>query len=219
MKSSLDVLFAGAFSCIVSRVLELTYTTWDLRTFSSDLSYEGPPFRWDENRRFQIRCEVDAAYLHLYLGPKSEWGMVNEKDKNQIVNQMLLEMFPFPRDAASYIMDTFPIVRRKDEAKYGDYRTKRVILEIYDQMTEIIEANEAIRAANLGKSEEELRPLLRSYKSTLNPPPGPPTDANGNFIPYADWTDEIHRQYASVIHPPRDVDDVRKSNLSVVNPD
>ena len=32
-------------------------------------------------------------------------------------------------------MDTFPIVRRKDEEKYnGDYRTKRVILEIYDAM-------------------------------------------------------------------------------------
>ncbi len=32
-------------------------------------------------------------------------------------------------------MDTFPIVRRRDEEKYGgDYRTKRSILEIYDAM-------------------------------------------------------------------------------------
>jgi hypothetical protein len=145
--------------------------------------------------------------------------MANGKDKSDGVNQTLLEMFPTPRDAVSYIMDTFPIVRRKNEAKYGEYRTKRVILEIYDQMTEIIGANEAIRAANTGKSEEELRPLLRSYQSPLNPPPGPPTDANGNFIPYADWTDEIHRQYANVIHPPRDVEVARESNLSVVNPD
>ena len=31
---------------------------------------------------------------------------------------------------------TFSIVKRKDEAKYnGDYRTKRVILEIYDAQT------------------------------------------------------------------------------------
>jgi hypothetical protein len=35
-------------------------------------------------------------------------------------------------------MDTFPIVKRKDEAKYGDYRTKRVILEIYDAMADAI---------------------------------------------------------------------------------
>ncbi len=41
--------------------------------------------------------------------------------------------------AGVYIMDTSPIVRRKDEKKYdGDYRTKRVILEIYDAMQEAI---------------------------------------------------------------------------------
>ena len=33
-------------------------------------------------------------------------------------------------------MDTFPIVKRKDEAAHGEYRTKRVILEIYDAMHE-----------------------------------------------------------------------------------
>ena len=31
-------------------------------------------------------------------------------------------------------METFPIVKRKDEAAHGEYRTKRVILEMYDQM-------------------------------------------------------------------------------------
>ena len=31
-------------------------------------------------------------------------------------------------------MDTFPIVRRRDEERYGEYRTKRVILEVYDAM-------------------------------------------------------------------------------------
>jgi len=33
-----------------------------------------------------------------------------------------------------YIMETFPIVKRKDIAAYGEYRTKRMILEIYDAM-------------------------------------------------------------------------------------
>lgn len=67
-------------------------------------------------------------------------------------------------------------------------------------MTAVIKANEAIRAANSGKSEQELRPLLRSYQSPLNPHPGPPTDADGKFIPYADWTDEIRQAYRDVIH-------------------
>ena len=36
-------------------------------------------------------------------------------------------------------MDTFPIVRRRDEAKFdGDYRTRRVFLEIYDALAESI---------------------------------------------------------------------------------
>lgn len=31
-------------------------------------------------------------------------------------------------------MDTFPIVKRKDEAAFGSYRTKELILEAYDAM-------------------------------------------------------------------------------------
>ena len=31
-------------------------------------------------------------------------------------------------------METFPIVKRKDVKAHGEYRTKRVILEIYDEM-------------------------------------------------------------------------------------
>jgi hypothetical protein len=61
---------------------------------------------WDEERRFQLRCELDAAFFHLY-------GV--------------------ERDDVDYIMETFPIVKRKDEQRYGEYRTKRVILELYDQ--------------------------------------------------------------------------------------
>ena len=36
------------------------------------------------------------------------------------------------REELAYILDTFPIVPRKDEAQYGEYRTKRMVLEKYD---------------------------------------------------------------------------------------
>lgn len=36
----------------------------------------------------------------------------------------------------AYILDTFPIVRRKDEAQYGEYRTKRLVLEAYKRVGE-----------------------------------------------------------------------------------
>jgi hypothetical protein len=36
------------------------------------------------------------------------------------------------------------------------------------------------------------------YRTCLDPPPGPPTDSEGNFIPMEDWRGQpIH------IHPPK----------------
>ncbi|GHO84908.1 Eco57I restriction-modification methylase domain-containing protein [Dictyobacter formicarum] len=95
--------------------LELIYTAWDLEAFAKDCGYAGPPFRWDEERRFLLRCELDAAYFHLYA---------------------------IARGDVDYIMDTFPIVKRKDEKQYGEYRTKSVILEIYDRMQRAMESGE-----------------------------------------------------------------------------
>ena len=42
-------------------------------------------------------------------------------------------------------METFPIVKRKDEKLYREYRTKRVILEIYDDMRRAMERGEVYR--------------------------------------------------------------------------
>ena len=103
---------------ILPRALELTYTAWDMEPFAKDCGYNGPPFRWDEERRFLLRCELDAAYFHLYS---------------------------IERDDVDYIMETFPIVRRKDEKQYGEYRTKRVILEMYDEMRRAMETGEVYR--------------------------------------------------------------------------
>jgi hypothetical protein len=80
---------------------------------------------------------LDAAFFHLYL-PSNSDGQWQFLDTEPLANRhSLLAAFPTPRDAVSYIMDTFPIVKRKDEEKFnGDYRTKRTILKIYDEMAE-----------------------------------------------------------------------------------
>jgi hypothetical protein len=113
---------------LLPRVLELTYTAWDLEAFARDVGFDGPPFRWDAERRFLLRCELDAAFFHLY-------GL--------------------NREDTAYVMDTFPIVRKHDEKAHGEYRTKRVILEIYDALTE------STRTAS-------------PYQTRLNPPPADP---------------------------------------------
>jgi hypothetical protein len=89
---------------LLPRVLELTYTTHDLAAFARSCGYAGSPFAWNEARRFLLRCEIDAAFFHLY-------GL--------------------SREEAAYVMDTFPITRRKDEQQYGSYRTKETILSVY----------------------------------------------------------------------------------------
>ena len=66
--------------------------------------------RWQPiEERTQIRAELDAALFHLY---------------------------GIERDDVDYIMETFPIAKRKDISAHGEYRTKRLILEIYDSMAE-----------------------------------------------------------------------------------
>ena len=82
-------------------VLELTYTAHDMEPFARDLGYEGPPFIWDEEDRRHLRARLDALYFHLY-------GL--------------------SREDAAYVMDTFPIVRREDEARFGRYRTREMVL-------------------------------------------------------------------------------------------
>ena len=70
---------------LLPRVLELTYTSWDLKAFAEDCGDDGPPFVWDSKRRFQLRCEIDAAFFHLY---------------------------GISRDYTAYILDTFSILDR-----------------------------------------------------------------------------------------------------------
>ncbi len=159
---------------LLHRILELSYSAWDLEEFAGDCGWDGPPFRWDEQRRFLLRAELDAAFFHLYLpaDESSDWLPAHYEDgcpHNESPKQLaeLKRHFVTPRHAVDYILDTFPIVRRKDEAQYNEYRTKRVILEIYDSI------QEAIRTG-------------QPYQTCLDPPAGPPLDADGNFARYAD---------------------------------
>ena len=47
-------------------------------------------------------------------------------------------LFGLTREQLDFILDTFPIVRKNDIAAHGEYHTKRVILEIYDEMADAI---------------------------------------------------------------------------------
>ena len=113
---------------ILPRAMELSFTAWDLEPFGRDCGYQGAPFKWDESRRFLIRCELDAALFHL--------SSIKLQD-------------------AEYIMGTFPIVKRRDEEMYGEFKTKRIILEVFADMAEAMRTGVP-------------------YKTRLEPPPADP---------------------------------------------
>lgn len=115
------------------RILELTYTAEDMRPFAEDMGYDGEPFVWDEERRFHIRAELDAAFFHLYL-PANPDGTWKKAEETEAEYQALCNAFATPRHAVEHIMETFPITKRNDEARHGIYRTKEAILQNYDAM-------------------------------------------------------------------------------------
>ena len=149
------------------RIFELVYNAWDFSPFASDAGYDGAAFTRESERRFALRCELDTLLFHLYL-PSTETGawesQSNQSGKIDVLDKSLLESFPTPRDAVSYIMETFPIVKRKDIARTeikdesgeviqeGIFETKGRILAIYDEML-------------------QARCEGREWKSSLNPPP------------------------------------------------
>src|SRR5262249_33875146 len=57
---------ASDIKFIISRVLELTYTSHAMAPFARDLGYDGSPFAWDEDRRARLRAELDAWYARAY---------------------------------------------------------------------------------------------------------------------------------------------------------
>ena len=147
----------------IPRILELTYTAWDLQPFARDCRHDGPPFRWDDERRFLLRCELDAACFHLYLpaDERGDWiraqqanGCPHDESEEELAD--LTAHFPTPRDAVAYILDTFPIIRRRDEKQHGDYRTKRQILKCYNAMQTAIATGEP-------------------YSTVIDPPPAHPS--------------------------------------------
>ena len=171
-------------SWLLLRIMELIYTAWDLEAFAKEFGWNGPPFRWKQERRFFIRCELDAAFFHLYLPTTTNgnWkpasiteGAACDETPEELAH--LKTQFQRPRDAVGYIMENFPIVKRKDEQKYGEYRTRRVILACYDAMSESMKTG-------------------KPYQTILDPPPGPPENGLPEWKPGQlkpnDWPPHIH---------------------------
>jgi len=147
-------------SLITPKVLELSFTTWDLQPFANDVwrdaspelktsfihqweentvttsgghrnaelpdwveslsdGFPYPPFKWDEDRRAVLRAELDAYYAKLYGLSRDELRYILD-----------------PQDVygPEYPGETFRVLKDKEIRQYGEYRTRRLVLEAWDRL-------------------------------------------------------------------------------------
>ena len=104
---------------ISKRVLELTYTAYDLKPFAEDMGYHGEPCIWDEKRRAILRAELDAKYAKLY-------GLTRDE----------LRYILDPADVygPDFPSETFRVLKNNEIKKYGEYRTQKLVLAAWDMM-------------------------------------------------------------------------------------
>ena len=77
-----------------------------------------PPFLWNDERRAHLRAELDAYYARLY-------GLTRDE----------LRYILDPKDVYGddFPGETFRVLKDKEIKQYGEYRTRRLVLEKWDE--------------------------------------------------------------------------------------
>jgi hypothetical protein len=143
---------------ITKKLMELLYTSWDIKSIADDIWKEAnidikqaieqqwnenqiatgghswsspewceidpdgcplPPFKWDEDRRAVLKAELDAIYAKLY-------GLTTEE----------LRYILDPQDVygPDFPGETFRVLKEKEIRQYGEYRTRRLVLEAWERL-------------------------------------------------------------------------------------
>lgn len=139
---------------IVPRVLELTYTAHDLQAWGQELAAYDPrpaaergcPFPWSPERRAQLRAELDAYYARLY-------GLTRDE----------LRYILDPKDmmGEDYPSETFRVLKESEIRAFGEYRTRRLVLEAWDLQAHAAQSMQPAQVAYSGqgmiRNPEEVR--------------------------------------------------------------
>lgn len=115
---------------ITPRVLELAYTSFGLAAFANELGHDHSPYPFEEIRRANLRAELDAFFARAYALTREELRYVLD---------------PSDVRGSSYPSETFNVLKKNEIKKYGEYRTRRLILDAWDRM----EANGEFKAMGM----------------------------------------------------------------------
>ena len=99
--------------------MELVYTSHDMKPFAEYLGYDRQPFQWDVDRRAVLRAELDAYYAKHYGFMRDELRYILD-----------------PKDVygPNFLGETFRVLEEKEIRQYGEYRTRRLVLEAWDRL-------------------------------------------------------------------------------------
>jgi hypothetical protein len=97
----------------------LTFTAHDLLPWARDCGFEGNPFGWDPTRRALLFAELDAYYAHLYGLTRDELRYI--LDPSEVLGP-------------DYPSETFRVLKQDEERHYGEYRTRRLVLEAWNRL-------------------------------------------------------------------------------------
>jgi len=176
--------YESLLEVLVSRVVELVYTAWDIRAFADDMWKEAddalreaivrqwqdnraatgghewdppewaeidedgiklPPFKWDEDRRAQLRAELDAYYAQLYgLNRKQLRYILDPHGLSKRELEDILDPWEDPTCSGPHLLpaepaldfpgETFRVLKDKETKQFGDYRTRRLVLEAWERL-------------------------------------------------------------------------------------
>jgi hypothetical protein len=106
-----------------------------------------PPFVWDEERRARLRAELDAYYARLYgLNRKQLRYILDPQDLTPRELEDILSDYEEVEDpldekayrkrveASRFPGETFRVLKEKDIRRYGEYRTRRLVLEAWERL-------------------------------------------------------------------------------------
>jgi len=163
---------------ITNRILEIIFVSRDLDNFAIDIGYHGPPFSMNKERCDLLKAELDAYYARMYgfnrkllryildpadLTPKELEDILDPWE--EVADPLDPEGYEQRAAASTFPGETFRVLKEKEIRKYGEYRTRRLVLEAWERMQESIDTG-------------------MEYVPMVDPPPAHPSMAH----PWPDGT-------------------------------
>ncbi len=135
------------------RVLEMTYTSHAMKAWAEDLGYSGRPFEWNDDRRAQLRAELNVFFARKY-------GLTED--------ELRYVLDPAKVKGVEYPSETFRVLKEKEIRLYREYRTERLVLDAWKR-TEADTASIPLPASVTLPSLADLPDAVWAWSTTIQP--------------------------------------------------